>query len=211
MIKLTKEKYNADWVINADADEFWYSNNKNLKFELKNTSANVLKCNIYNMIPSKTKLFYDSVFMVKKSVDNMDEFNLSKFNMYTKQIAKVAHRTEGYKQIYPGNHGVKMKFRSEKKSQDIMIFHYNIRGLEHFKYKMINGGQAYEKNIKLDKTVGSHWRYYYEGWKNGTLDLDKEFEKTIGLEYLSQFLMMGIVEKNEELKNYMEKVLKDSR
>lgn len=31
MIHLAKNKYHADWVINADADEFYYSNSLNLK------------------------------------------------------------------------------------------------------------------------------------------------------------------------------------
>ncbi|MBZ9625180.1 glycosyltransferase family 2 protein [Clostridium sp. FP2] len=208
MIKLATEKYNADWVINADADEFWYSKNKNLKTELRGTNTNVLKCNIYNILPSETKLFYDGIFMVKKPIDKIEEFNLSKFNMYTKQIAKVIHRTKGYKQISPGNHGVKMKLKSEKKSSDIIIFHYNIRGLEHFKSKMINGGKAFEENLILDKNIGKHWRYYYEGWKSGKLDLDEEYNKTIALQFRELFLKQGIIIENRNVKTYLENILK---
>lgn len=44
MVMLAKNQYGADWVINADADEFWYSPDNNLKTELCTTHANVLQC-----------------------------------------------------------------------------------------------------------------------------------------------------------------------
>ena len=34
MIKIAKNKYHTDWIINADADELWYTPLGNLKKEL---------------------------------------------------------------------------------------------------------------------------------------------------------------------------------
>jgi len=43
MILLAKKKYQADWVINVDADEFWFCNHGNLKLALPNPKkSNVL-------------------------------------------------------------------------------------------------------------------------------------------------------------------------
>lgn len=57
MIKLAADKYKADWIINADADEFWYSKSGNLKKYIKNSNSNVIKCNIYNMLPTEVGNF----------------------------------------------------------------------------------------------------------------------------------------------------------
>lgn len=205
MIRLAKEKYKADWIINADADEFWYSNNGNYKVDVKEYTVNKIKCNIYNIIPENEE-FYKNTKMIKKSIDDLDKYNLSKFNMYTKQIPKVMHRAKGYKLIHMGNHNVDMKLANEKKTDDIIIFHYSIRGQKHFNEKMINGGKAFERNLKLGKDVGAHWRYFYDGWKTGTLNLNDEFNKSIGSEYIKIFLEKQIIEERNEVKNFFEKI-----
>ncbi|MEK4047183.1 glycosyltransferase family 2 protein [Paenibacillus sp. FSL H8-0048] len=211
MIKLAADKYKADWIINADADEFWYSKSGNLKKYIKNSNSNVIKCNIYNMLPTEVGKFYLSDWLVEKNVDNsMQNYNLSKFNIFTKQIPKVIHRSKGYKQIFTGNHFVKMKLQREEISSDIKIYHFSIRSLEHFKNKMINGGKAYERNSKLKNNIGEHWRYFYEGWKEGTLNLDEEYDKSIASKYHKQFIEENIIVKNDELKNYLTNILKEN-
>lgn len=202
MIKIAKNKYNADWIINADADEFWVSKNKNLKINLSNSDSNIIKCNIYNVFPENTEFFFKNTKVIRKSVDND---KLSRFSLYTEQIPKVLHRSKGYKKITMGNHGVKMNLPKEEISNDIEILHYSIRGLKHFKEKMINGGKSVEKNLKLGKNVANHWRYFYEGYKNKTFDFDEEYLKVIGEEHLQQFEKRNIFCKNESVKKIIEK------
>ena len=43
MIKIAKRKYKADWIINADADEFYYSKDLNLKKSIKKLMLMFLK------------------------------------------------------------------------------------------------------------------------------------------------------------------------
>jgi len=38
MIKIAINKYKADWIINVDADEFWYSRHGNIKLSLPDNS-----------------------------------------------------------------------------------------------------------------------------------------------------------------------------
>ncbi|WP_019908929.1 glycosyltransferase family 2 protein [Paenibacillus sp. HW567] len=206
MIELAIDRYKADWIINADADEFWYSKSEDLKKTIATSNSNVIKCNIFNMLPAQEGKFYSSNLMVKKYIEDIDSYNLSKFNIFTKQIPKVIHRAKGYIQIFTGNHYVKMRFQREEISDDIEIFHFSIRSLNHFKNKMINGGKAYERNKKLNKNIGEHWRYYYEGWKSGVLDLNEEYEKSVAFEYHELFLEQGILVHNNELKNYLTKL-----
>lgn len=55
MIWKAKTVYKADWVINADADELWYSPSGNLKTELSATHVNVLNCEMRSVYPEEGK------------------------------------------------------------------------------------------------------------------------------------------------------------
>lgn len=55
MVWRAKTVYKADWVINADADEFWYPASSSLKDTLQQTSANVIKCAMYCVYPEEGK------------------------------------------------------------------------------------------------------------------------------------------------------------
>lgn len=206
MIKIARDKYKADWVINADADEFWYSRNSCLKSEISKSHSNIIKCEIFNVLPESEKKFYYNTKLIKKIL-NLNEYNLSKFNVFTEQIPKVMHRTKGYKEIQMGNHSVKMFIPLYEKSRDIQIFHYSIRNLKHFKEKMINGGRNVEKNLKLGKQVANHWRYFYEGYKNGSIDLDEEYTRVIGSEYFNEFSEKNVFVENDAVRKILEKEL----
>ncbi len=223
MVHIAKEKYNADWVINADSDEFWYSEKHNLKWEIENSHANVIQCPIYNMIPPKSGVFYNSVLKVVKKLENLEKYNLSKFNILGTSIPKVMHSTQGFIKTHMGNHGVDIKFPYKKEATDITIFHFPIRSKEHFINKMLTGGKAYSHNTRLDKSVGCHWRYFYDGHLNGSLNLEKEYEKFMAYDYLAKleekkyiiydatlkdfiFYHMNLQEKFNEVKNIFPKV-----
>lgn len=206
MIKIAKEKYYADWIINADADEFWYSKKGDLKKDLSNIVYNKLKCKSYTMLPTdKNKKFYEGVYKIEKSISNK-EYNLSEFSLYGDAQPKVIHRTNYYKIITMGNHDVKMYLEKEKITNDIVIYHYAIRSLEQFKNKMINGGKKIEEDLKLGKSIGVHWRYFYTGYKNGTIDLDDEYKKVIGEGQIETFLNKEIIKKDFTIKNILQKI-----
>lgn len=201
MIRIAKDKYKADWIINVDADEFWVCKNSNYKDILKKISTNVVKCKSYNILPLDEKNFLNNVKLIK-NVEKCLEYELSKFSLYLKQMDKVMHRSKNYKLIKMGNHNVEMNFRSILETDEILIYHYNIRGLNHFKNKMINGGEAVEKNLKLGKEIAYHWRYFYEGFKAGTIDLDEEYKKVIGLDYIDKFEKLGVYEESTVIKDF---------
>ncbi|GAY29409.1 glycosyltransferase family 2 protein, partial [Prevotella sp. MGM2] len=55
MIWLAKTRHKADWVINADADEFWYNPTGNLKTAMTATRANVLACEMRSVYPDENR------------------------------------------------------------------------------------------------------------------------------------------------------------
>lgn len=174
MIWRAKTVYQADWVINADADELWYAPSGNLKDELSNTRVNTLNCELRSVYPEENKPFWRWKQAVK-AVTNQEDYDLSLYSIFERQNPKVVHRTSGYVQISMGNHKVTM-FPKLTKYSNIRVYHYNIRGRKHFLEKMINGGKQLEQ--RRNRHGGRHWRYFYRLYKEGLLD--KEYDRVIG-------------------------------
>lgn len=203
MIGLAKDKYKADWVINADADEFWYCKSENLKEEIARTRANVLKCRMRCVLPEPDKNFYQWEYIVNP-VENPQKYDLSEYSIYNPQIPKVMHRTSGYLKIHAGNHFVDMKYMKEKYSDTVLIYHYSIRDLNHFTNKVILGGEALNKNP--DKHMGVHCRYWYELYKQEKLP--EEYRKIIGVSSFGLLKAEGIIRHDTTVFTFLSKLLK---
>ena len=166
MIWMAKTKYYADWVINADADELWYSPSGNFKNELSDTRCNVITCNMKCMYPEEDKPFYLWENAVNP-VATPENYDLSPYSLFARQNQKVIHRTKGYIQISMGNHKVKMLPKNTT-DMGICVYHYNIRGRQSFIEKMINGGRQLEQH--KGRHGGRHWRYFYKLYKENKLN-----------------------------------------
>lgn len=158
MIKIAKDKYKADWVINADADEFFYPENHNLKQGIFDADVAGLNC----IIPDIINYFSED----KK--DYLREGQL--FKIRTKEGTKVIHNTADYVKIHMGNHDVDMKDNKRRlHTSDIYIYHYHIGNYS-----------AYEEKVKryidteLAKGIGTHMQYMIGLYKQGRLMEDYE-------------------------------------
>ena len=188
MVEKAKCDYKADWVINADADEFWYARSGNLKNELSKTHSNVVRCPWQNMFPEDGIPFWQWKHHVVP-VPDYTPYDLSPYAIYERRNKKVAHRADGYIQISMGNHKVAMFPRRTMWSKDIVIYHFTIRGRQQFIDKMVQGGRELEKHE--GKHGGRHWRYFYELYKQGKLEA--EYERVIGLNTYDQLCRDGYI------------------
>lgn len=204
MIVLARDRYKADWVINADADEFWYTSLGDLKKEFSNNTANVVMCPLKCVVPCEQTKNWQWEYVVKKPVDIPEKYGLSKYSIFCRQISKVVHRTQGYKRIYPGNHWVDMEIEKVTKKSNIVIYHYTIRGYQHYLNKIINGGKALENNP--DQNIGQHWRYLYRLYLDGKLS--EEYERIIGANCFERLLKEGIVEQDRTVCDFMQELYK---
>lgn len=191
MILLARDRHHADWVVNADADELWYSPSGNIKNELEKTSANVLRCTVQSVYPEEDRPFWQWNEIIRPVIEQ-EKYGLSIYSIFERQNKKVIHRTDGYIQISMGNHKVTM-FPKRAANCDIRVYHYNVRGKAHFMAKMINGGRQLEQH--KSKHGGRHWRYFYQLYKEG--HLEEEYRKVIGQDSLEALRSDGyIVEDN---------------
>lgn len=199
MIWLAKRKYRANWVINADADEFWYSPQGDLKHEIV-PEANVLRCRVVNMYPEEGVDFWEWSKAVCP-IDNAEDYDLSKYSIYGKYFYKVAHATRGYLKISMGNHKVQILNRQRQQSQ-ITVYHYPIFNRERFVRKMKNGGEQMEQNKKM--SAGAHWRYFYDLYKAGLIE--REYDRVIGSDHIEEFEQSGYLYEDKNVANIFKKM-----
>ncbi len=200
MIRLAKDKYHADWIINADADEFWHSPTGDLRSEMQSRGANTLLCKVVNFCPDEELPFWRWSEVVTP-VSDIEKYDLSRHSIYSKSMTKVAHSAIGYIRISMGNHKVTM-LPSRKQKSEITVFHYNIRSKAQFLEKMINGGQQFVNNKK--KRVARHWRYYYELHKAGKLE--REYDRVIGKDHFEEFRKCGVIYINSAVKETFQRL-----
>lgn len=199
MIWKAKTIYHADWVINADADEFWYVPSGCFKTTLACTRANVLRCEMRIMYPEENIPFWQWKCAVRM-IENQEKYGLSRYSLFEHQNKKVIHRTDGYLQISMGNHKVKMLPQLSQNS-NISIYHYNIRNFNHFMRKIINGGKALE--LHKGQHGGRHWRYFYRLYVEGCLN--DEYERVLGRNCYNDLVRDGYIVEDRTIYNFFDK------
>ena len=181
MARMAATDFGADWIINSDADEFWWP----LKMDLKNFFSEVpAECSIvearrYDFIPRPEH--EGSLFdrMVIKDLKPMNHIGLP-------LPPKVCHRALPNVIVGQGNHNLIMPADLKCfKSDALQILHFPIRTYPQFENKIILGGAAYERNTKLPKTVARGWRNLYEDYKQGLLP-EYYNKKTLSQEEVNQ-------------------------
>lgn len=162
MIKIAKEQYNADWVINADADEFWYSSHNDFKKDIeKLKNYNIAIIPMFNIFPEAKSLEDDEKFY-HNTRGILAECNTSSF----KYTSKCMCKTKDYESIAQGNHNAKMHNKRAIVYDDITIFHYGIRTYKQFENKVLKGHIALQNQ---GKEIGAHWREFYKAYEEGRL------------------------------------------
>lgn len=158
MINIAKE-HGADWVVNSDADEFWYGDIRN----------EVLIAREHNSIFTETYQFWPTY------LDDEREQQFARKLVWRSaepdKWPKVMNSTQDFKFIHNGNDDVEFHTRKiKKKAQFCTIFHFSHRSWEHRKRKYINGGKAIEESRKTDNPCPSDWMTSYNSYKKEGLD-----------------------------------------
>lgn len=206
MILLARDRYHADWVINADADELWHHPSGSLKTELRGSAANIIVCPLVNVLPQdgkEGKPLREWNQVVAAPVEDYERFNLSKYSLYGPQVNKVMHRTKNYIKIGWGNHGVEMRVEKKTRNTQTLIYHYQYRGLEQFSRKIKAGGEA--RRLNPDKNMSVHWRYLYQIYLDGKIE--EEYKKVVGEDKTSVLKSAGVIKEDNTIPDVLRKIL----
>lgn len=180
MALLARDRFQADWILNNDADEFWYPASGDLKTGLQKVSSNMFLCQRRNMVfpcdrPRRRSWQTDLVYRVSEptpvpKLADRQNSPLPQLFFYLKLPPKALCRADGLLAVKQGNHEAVYETASPKESTNILIYHFPIRSREQFVRKVEQGGAAYERNTELSPTVGWHWRRWYRKAKRGDVE-----------------------------------------
>ncbi len=157
MARLAYTKFGADWVINNDADEFWWPITGNLTQTFNNidNEFNTLIAQRHDFIPMEKNL--DNQFY-----NNMQYRKVISLNPLGNPLPpKVAHHGSKKVIVKQGNHRIEGLEPLNTARDLIEILHFPIRSYSQFSNKIINGGKAYSNNTTLPKAIGKTWRKLY--------------------------------------------------
>ena len=95
-----------------------------------------------------------------------------------------------------------MKMKSTCEAKDIYICHYSLRGFEHFKRKMLNGGAVINSSKELPENTAQHWRYFYDLFVNKGADYSYEYKKVIGSDNVEYFEVKNVFRTSTQVKDF---------
>lgn len=202
MARMAYLDYGADWVINNDADEFWWPVELDLKETFKRIppEINQLRANRHNYVvvqESDEPFWSRMVYHQKVSLNPLDR----------PLPPKVAHRGSAQVKIQQGNHSVEGIDNPMVIDKLIEIFHFPIRNYQQIENKIAKGGAAYERNQELPKSTGMTWRKLYDDLQRDS-HLNSFFDKNYyGQSRLEKNMNLGNLIEDRSLAEYFSKNL----
>ena len=172
-------KEGADWVINADADEFWWPRNGaglGEEFDSLPDETGVVQVARHNFPPRPVD---ERAFLERMTIRDLDSRN----SRGRPLPPKVAHRAHPEITVEMGNHRVSGPDLGLKTPGDrLEILHFPMRTYEQFENKIVKGGRALAANTELPPGKGQTWRQLYALWEQGKLRQFYEGETLLGRE-----------------------------
>jgi hypothetical protein len=161
MARMAAKKFDADWVINCDADEFWLPRAGTLRDTLETMPRAVESLAVppFDMVPSRaSNMKFFEAMVIRLTGDRTIHGNLG--------IPKACHRAYADVVIADGNHHVKRKGSRipERSDHALEILHFPLRSLAQIERKVRQGTEALEANPRLRPSTTAHWRRLYHGY-----------------------------------------------
>jgi Glycosyl transferase family 2 len=167
MARMAASAIRADWVINNDADEFWWPSRGNLKDVLTALSETV------EMVLVPRNNFLPAEIETRSFHERMRIRDARSCNALGEPLpGKVCHRGYADIDVSFGNHGAQRAgaaLHAIDGAHEIDILHFPLRSYAQFERKIMLGAAAINRNARLDRGIGSTWRWLWEEHKQGRL------------------------------------------
>lgn len=166
MARRAIDELHADWVINNDADEFWWPHAGSLKDALASIGPESIAATVErtNFVPRVTN---GEPFWRLMDVRNVVSLNA----LGDRLPGKSAHRAVPDVIVGQGNHHVFVGGElAPCAAAPITILHFPVRSRAQFFNKISKGGAAYARNTELPYGAGLAWRRLYDLYLEGRLN-----------------------------------------
>lgn len=165
MARMAAADFAADWVINSDADEFWWPLATDLKAVLARQDPAVAACRCPRLqfvtVPETAGTRFWQGMVYRQAVAT---------NEFGKPLPpKVLHRASPDVVVHQGNHRVDGLAGACVACEAVEILHFPIRSYGQFRAKVEHGGAACARNTRLPNGVVPRWREQYELLRKGVL------------------------------------------
>ncbi len=176
MARMAAEEHRADWVINNDADEFWWPNPASLKevFAAIPPEYGALAASRVNFVARPDD---DAFFAERMVVSKVREISAGSEGekgggaagrWFHGTTPKLAHRARRDVEVLDASHGLRGEgLETIPGWRPIDVLHFPQRSYAHFEAKVRNGGAAAERNP--DPSFNPYLRTLYGLYQRGEL------------------------------------------
>ncbi len=202
MARLAATEFAADWVINSDADEFWWPRGGSLKHVLSAIPER------YGTVGAFLRTFVprpgNGEFAERMTVRFSALAPINDPSSLYRPIRKIVHRADPGATLVRGHHAVKDTDLSPLRGwYPIEAFHFPLRTPEQCARKALVMGTAFETHI--DRASTGYLAKMYEAVKSGTID-DYYRSIVVGGEELEHGLANGRLVVDTRLRDALERL-----
>lgn len=168
MARLAATDLGADWVVNSDADEFWWPRGASLRDMLAAVPPRYGTVSAFlRMFPPRpgdgSEPFYERMTIRFSALAPIND----PASLY-KPIRKVVHRADPEVRVTRGNHALIGSSLAPLRGWfPLEVFHFPLRSLEQSERKALLQGRAFERHIARPPTA-YHARMY-EAYREGRM------------------------------------------
>ena len=206
MIRLARDKFHADWVINADGDELYYSDQLDLKKSIVECGgANSLWVDSLFVFPTNEENSFENAYFAMRPLQRFEAkmFGVEDDPAFADYIGsqgctKVIHRTRGFRRIGDGNHNVTLAHERKCRAAGIRLYHLHIRNYKGYEAKV----RRYLESAKLmPKEMGEHMKKMIAIYERG--ELRGDYERRFGANMKQRLLDLGVLVFDPSVRNFM--------
>ncbi|WP_271176242.1 glycosyltransferase family 2 protein [Leifsonia poae] len=165
-------QYGADWVINADADEFWLptAGGATLRevFELLPRELATFRVDVVDMTGAPAQRGTGLQRLVYRDTRPVERLN--ELGIHAHSTPDAVHVGSAEIEVAQGNHFVNLEQNGEvPNGLGVEVLHFPWRSWEQFEGKVAKAGQAYAANPELQPSPNHHGMREYYRWLAGAL------------------------------------------
>lgn len=165
-------RYGADWVVNADADEFWLPKADGASlhdvFSQLTPALRAFTVPVIDMTGDPALRGTGLQRLLYRDTRPLERMN--ELGIHAHATPDSVHVGDPDVQISQGNHFVSIQSRGAVPAGlELEVLHYPWRSWQQFQNKVANSGRAYEANPDLQPSPNHHGMREYRRWQLGVL------------------------------------------